>query len=229
MAKTASRGKSTAVVASETSDASAQTSPDALIDAYLAEDEPRRGTLKLSAAASGRAMLTSDAAGRAAIVARGIDRYRTLAWDPISTDDNRLRQVISDVVRAKASGANGFAAEHLVPVIQAAARLKRDHRQFEYFPKKAVVGAVEKLVDSGATLTPDLRAALEAWRDSASPRKLTAKEEVDLARATAIAMDESAPWSQSGRAFERIEQLKRVTTPLKAERELLERLVALLG
>jgi len=40
---------------------------------------------------------------------------------------------------------------------------------------------------------------------------------------------EDTPWAQASPAFEKIERFKEITTPLKAERELLTRLNKLLG
>lgn len=203
-------------------------SDDELIDGYLSAKEIVYRDTKVAQTAAGKAMLSADPHRRAAIAARAIDRYRTCRWDPLGTDDRRLRQIVSEVLRAKSGKKDAMTAQDLVPVIRAAARIGRDHRQFEDFPKKSVVGAVEKLAER-CPLSGELRDALEAWRTAASPRSLTAAEEVELARASAIAMAEDSPWAQASRAFEKMEHFKRVTTPLKPQRELLDRLDKLLG
>jgi hypothetical protein len=112
--------------------------------------------------------------------------------------------------------------------VRFASRIKRGGYAFEDLRWKPIVGSVERLAKRGP-LPVELVELLRVWREAASPRKLTAQEEVKLREADAIILDEDASWSKSSRAFETWERFKRLTTPLKEERKLLERLDALLG
>ena len=111
--------------------------------------------------------------------------------------------------------------------VRSAARIDRASRAFEGLRWKPVIGAVEKLAKKGR-LPEELIGALRAWQAAASPRDLTAEEREKLRLAEVVINDEGTPWGKFDAAFKVWERCKRVTTPLKEERALLDRLDALI-
>src|SRR5712691_9784861 len=63
------------------------------------------------------------------------------------------------------------------------------------------------------------------------PRSLTPKEERELGEAerTAVDNDDKTPWSEVSAAWQKLERLQRIRTPLTDERKLIERLSRLLS
>jgi hypothetical protein len=119
-------------------------------------------------------------------------------------------------------------AQTVLEAVRQAARINRSSRAFEGYPWKPIVRSVEKLAKQGPLPQP-LLDALRAWHTAASPRDLTPEEQIKLGLAEAVIADENVPWSKASTAFQAWERFKRITTPLKDERKLLERLEALLG
>src|SRR4051812_11440677 len=106
--------------------------------------------------------------------------------------------------------------------VRLAARIERASRAFEGLRWKPVIGAVEKLAKKGP-LPEELIGALRAWQAAASPRDLTAEEQEKLRLANAVMAREDIPYSEFAAAYQVWERCKRVTTPLKQERSLLDR------
>lgn len=172
---------------------------------------------------AGRAILAADADRRASIAARALELWPGSNWDSVG-------RVASELLR---SNSKDWTVARLVRAVEAAAVINREHEDFggfSRFPFKPLISAVEKAVEH-EPLSADLRTALEKWKTAVSPRALTPKEERELGGAERIAMDEETdrPWAVTSKAFETMERLLRIRTPLTEERKLIERLSQLLS
>jgi len=171
----------------------------------------------------GREILDADADRRASIAARALELWPGSGFDSMG-------RVASELLRANNKD---WTVAHLVRAVEAAAVLNREHADFGGFsryPFKPLISVVEKAVER-ESLSAELRAALEKWKAAISPRDLTPQEERALGEAERIAMDEETdrPWSVTSKAYETMERLLRIRTPLTEERKLIERLTVLLS
>jgi hypothetical protein len=196
---------------------------EALIKAHLqaAESDAAKGSLGTTEA--GRVMLEGSADRKSAISALALELW-------INESFYDAGKVASALLR---TNPKEWTASHLVPVVNAASKLNREHQQFGWFqgfPHKPLITAVEKAAAS-EPLSMEFRGALERWKAAVMPRPLTAGEHRELGEAQRVAMDESEgrPWSVTSAAFEAMERLKRITIPLAEERKLIERLAAVLA
>jgi hypothetical protein len=200
----------------------ANLSDDALIKAHVREASgcyPHG----LHQAEAGRAMLASDADRRARLAARALELWPTSGYEAVG-------RIASELLRANAKEWTG---PRLVQAVEAASVINREQEDFAHFnrfPHKPLISALEKAV-SREPLSSDLRAALERWKAALMPRALTPKEERELGEAERIAAedDDKVPWSKVSAAWQTIERLQRIRTPLADERKLIERLARLLS
>jgi hypothetical protein len=201
--------------------ATSRAKDEALIHAHLqAIRGPYPEALKHTDA--GREILAADANRRAAIAARALELW------PESGGDSFAR-VASELLRSNSSD---WTSARLVRAVEAAALIRRDQKVFAgfaRFPHKPLISAVEKAV-ARESLSPELRAALERWRDAVSPRELTPAEERELGEADTITAEDNdqRPRTEVYEAYATFERLQRIRTPLKEERKLIERLTLLL-
>ena len=195
---------------------------DALIKAHLREIKgAHRETLKGTKA--GSEILAADADRRASIAARALELWPESRADSVS-------HVASELLRANG---RDWSAARLARAVDAAAIINREHPAFagfNWFPFKPLISAVEKAVER-EPLSAELHAALEKWKAALSPRQLTPAEERQLGEAGTVALEENSarPWSQISEAFETMERLNRIRSPLTEERKLIERLSSLLS
>lgn len=195
---------------------------EALIHAHLREIKGAY-PVRLKPSKAGSQILAADADRRAGIAARALELW-------IESGADSFGHIASDLLRANSQD---WTSARLANVVEAAAQLHREHPAFggfNRFPFKPLISAVEKAAAAGP-LTDDLRAALEKWKAAISARALTHDEERQLGEAETIALDdnESRPWSETSAAFETMDRLQRIRTPLTEERKLIDRLSALLS
>ena len=197
-------------------------SDDALIQAHVQEasDCYPNGLLQTEA---GRAMLAAEADRRAGLVTRAIKLWRTSGFEAVG-------RIASELLRANTKE---WTAPRLVDPVEAASLLNRadeDFVQFNRFPYKPLITAVEKAIEREG-LSPQLRVALERWKSALVPRPLTPKEERELGEAERIAADndDKTPWSEVSVAWQRLERLQRIRMAMSDERKLIERLSRLLS
>lgn len=199
-----------------------QLSDDALIKAHVQEasDCYPNGLHQTEA---GRAILAAAADRRASLVTKAIKLWRTSGFEAVG-------RIASELLRANTKE---WTAARLVGAVGAASLLNRadeDFSQFNRFPHKPLITAVEKATEREG-LSPQLRVALERWKAALMPRPLKPKEERELGEAERIAADndDKLPWSEVSAAWQRLVRLQRIRTPLTDERKLIERLSRLLS
>jgi hypothetical protein len=199
-----------------------QLDDEALIKAHLQAAE-RSYDAALASSEAGRAMLAAEAERRAVLAASALELWASGLHD--------AGRVASDLLRASA---DDWTPARLLKIVEAAAAIERSHAEFtnyNRFPFKPLINAVEKAA-VGGRLPKDLCAALQRWKAAITPRELIAAEERELAAAGRIALaddQESLPWSKVSEAFQTMERLERIRKPLTDERKLLERLTILLS
>ena len=195
---------------------------EALIKAHLKEIKGAYPE-KLKHTKAGAFMLAADADRRAGLAARAIGLW-------IKSGFHDAGKVASDLLRANPKD---WTCARLVGVVEAAAALHRNHRwfgHFEWFPHRPLISAVEKAA-AREPISPELRAALEHWMTAISPKELTPQEERELGEAERFVSEdtENVPWAKVSAAYETIERLLRIRSPLTNERKLIERLSILVS